>query len=57
MGRAIGGVIAAFVLWTVLWLGFNQIAAVALPEIIATGQPLTLPNRYTSPKCVVKRLK
>ena len=41
MGRAIGGVISAFVLWTVLWLGFNQIAAVALPEIIVTGQPLT----------------
>ena len=41
MGRAIGGVIAAFVLWTILWLGFNQLAAAALPGIIVTGEPLT----------------
>lgn len=41
MGRAIGGVIAAFVLWTILWLGFNQLAAAALPGIIVAGEPLT----------------
>lgn len=41
MGRAIGGVITAFVLWTILWLGFNQIAAAALPDIITQGEPLT----------------
>ena len=41
MGRAIGGVVAAFVLWTVLWLGFNAAAPAALPEIIDPEQPLT----------------
>ena len=41
MGRAIGGVVAAFVLWTALWLGFNAAAQAALPEIIDPEQPLT----------------
>ncbi len=41
MGRAIGGVVAAFVLWTVLWLGFTSIAGAALPEIIVPDEPLT----------------
>jgi hypothetical protein len=41
MGRAIGAIVAGFVLWTVLWLGMNAIAAVALPEIIVPGEPLT----------------
>jgi hypothetical protein len=41
VGRAIGGVITAFVVWTMLWLGFNQIAAVVLPGIIVPEEPLT----------------
>ena len=41
MGRAIGGVVAAFVLWTVLWLGFGAAAQAALPGIIDPEQPIT----------------
>jgi len=41
MGRAIAGVVTAFLLWTVLWLGFNAAAQAALPEIIDPEQPLT----------------
>ncbi len=41
MGRAIGGVVLAFLLWTALWLGFNSAAQAALPEIIDPEQPLT----------------
>ena len=41
MGRAIGGVVLAFLLWTALWLGFNTAAQAALPEIIDPEQPLT----------------
>ena len=41
MGRAIGGVVAAFVLWTVLWLGFNAAARAALPEILDPERPIT----------------
>ena len=41
MGRAIGGVVGAFVLWTVLWLGFNAGVQAALPEILDPEQPVT----------------
>jgi hypothetical protein len=41
MGRAIAGVVTAFLLWTVLWLGFNAAAQAALPDIIDPEQPLT----------------
>ena len=41
MGRAIGGVVAAFVLWTVLWLAFGAAAQAALPDIIDPEQPIT----------------
>ena len=41
MGRAIGGVVVAYSLWTALWLGFSSAAQAALPEIIDPEQPLT----------------
>ena len=41
MGRAIGGVVAGFLLWTALWLGFNAAMQAALPEIVDPEQPLT----------------
>jgi len=41
MGRAIGGVVAAFLLWTVLWLGFTAAAQAAFPDVIDPEQPLT----------------
>ncbi len=41
MGRAIVAVIVAFVLWTILWLGFNAAAQAAFPEILDPTQPLT----------------
>jgi hypothetical protein len=40
MGRAIGGVVGAFVLWTVLWLGFTAAAQAAFPEVVDPEQPL-----------------
>lgn len=32
MGRAIGAVVAGFVLWTVLYLGSNSLLSIATPE-------------------------
>lgn len=40
MGRAIGAVVAGFVLWTVLWLGFSVVLQSAMPEVVVPGQPL-----------------
>lgn len=40
MGRAIGAVVVAFLLWTALWLGFNSGAQAAFPDIIDPEQPL-----------------
>ena len=41
MGRAIGAVVAGFLLWSVLWLGFGAAAQALLPELVQAGQPLT----------------
>jgi hypothetical protein len=41
MGRAIGAVVVAFLLWTVLWLGFAVAMQVAFPDIIDPTRPLT----------------
>lgn len=41
MGRAIGAVITAFLLWTVLWLGFTSGAQAVFPDIVDPEQPLT----------------
>jgi hypothetical protein len=41
MGRAIGGVVAAFALWTVLWLGFTQVMAGVFPDVVDPELPLT----------------
>lgn len=41
MGRAIGGVAAAFLLWTALWLGFTQAMSAIFPDIVDPQQPLT----------------
>ncbi|HUF75356.1 MAG TPA: hypothetical protein VMM35_03720 [Longimicrobiales bacterium] len=41
MGRSIGAVVAAFLLWTVLWLAFGAGAQVLMPELVAAGQPVT----------------
>ena len=41
MGRSTGAVVAAFVLWTVLWLALSAGVQVALPELVAAGQPVT----------------
>jgi hypothetical protein len=41
MGRAIGAVITAFLLWTVLWLGFTSGAQAVFPDIIDPERPLT----------------
>ena len=41
MGRAIGAVVAGFVLWTVLWLGFSMVLQGAMPEVVVPGEPIT----------------
>ena len=41
MGRAIGGVVVGYALWSVLWLGLNAGAQAALPDVIDPLQPLT----------------
>jgi hypothetical protein len=41
MGRAIGAVVAGFLLWTVLWLGFGAVLAAVVPEAVAPGEPVT----------------
>ncbi len=41
MGRAISGVVVAFLLWTALWLGFGGVAQATFPEIIDPEQPFT----------------
>lgn len=41
MGRALGGIVAGFLLWTVLWLGFASLMQAGFPDIIHPEQPLT----------------
>jgi hypothetical protein len=41
MGRAIGAVVVAFLLWTVLWLGFAAAMQAALPDLIDPAGPVT----------------
>jgi hypothetical protein len=41
MGRAIGGVLAAFALWTALWLGFTQVMTAVFPDVVDPALPLT----------------
>ena len=41
MARSIGGVVTAFVMWTVLWLGFNAIVQALFPELVVPEQPIT----------------
>lgn len=41
MGRAIAAVVAGFLLWTVLWLGFGAAMGAMMPEAAAPGQPVT----------------
>lgn len=41
MGRATAAVVAGFLLWTVLWLGFGAAVGAAMPEVAAPGQPVT----------------
>jgi len=41
MGRAIGGVVVGYALWSVLWLGLNAGVQAALPDIVDPLQPLT----------------
>jgi hypothetical protein len=41
MGRSIGAVVAGFLLWTVLWLGFGLVVRAMLPGAMAPGQPVT----------------
>lgn len=41
MGRAIAAVVAGFLLWSVLWLGFGAAVSAAMPEAAASGQPVT----------------
>ena len=41
MGRAIAAVVAGFLLWSVLWLGFGAAMGAAMPEAAAPGQPVT----------------
>jgi hypothetical protein len=40
MGRAVGAIVVAFLLWSGLWLGFTAVAQAAFPEIIDPEQPL-----------------
>ena len=41
MGRATGAVVAAFLLWTVLWLGFAVAMQAALPDLVDPATPVT----------------
>ncbi len=41
MGRAIAAVVAGYLLWTVLWLGFNAGAQSLFPDTIGASQPIT----------------
>ena len=41
MSRAIVAVVVAFLLWPTLWLGFNKVAEVALPDLVDLTQPVT----------------
>lgn len=41
MGRAIAAVVVAFMLWPTLWLGFNKVMEMALPDLINPPEPLT----------------
>jgi hypothetical protein len=41
VGRAIGAVVVAFLLWTVLWLGFAAAMRAALPDLIDPAGAVT----------------
>jgi hypothetical protein len=41
VGRAIGAVVAGFLLWSVLWLGFGVAAQALLPDLVQAGQAPT----------------
>ena len=41
MGRAVAAVIVAFLLWTLLWLGFTAGAQALFPDVIDPERPLT----------------
>jgi hypothetical protein len=41
VGRNILGVVAGYVIWTVLWLGGNAVLFSEAGEVIAAGKPLT----------------
>jgi len=41
MGRAIGGVVAGFVVWSILWLAFTSGAQSLFPEVLDPTRPLT----------------
>lgn len=41
MKRAIAGVIAGYLVWTVLWLGGNAIFFSAATEVMGAGKPFT----------------
>jgi hypothetical protein len=40
MGRAVGGVVVGFVLWTVAWVGFGAAMQAAMPDLVVPGRPL-----------------
>lgn len=40
MGRAIGAIVAASLVWTVLWLGFSSAIQALLPELVRAGERL-----------------
>lgn len=40
MGRAIAAIVAAFLLWTVLWMGFTSGLQAAFPDVIRADEPL-----------------
>lgn len=39
MGRVIGGALAGYALWSVLWVGGSALAARMLPDLIVLGEP------------------
>jgi hypothetical protein len=40
-GRNVMAVVAGVVLWSVLWVGGAQVAAMVYPAVLAPGQPVT----------------
>lgn len=41
MGRAVAAVVAAYLLWTVLWLGFTSVVQSMVPDLANPDQQLT----------------